>query len=84
MISTDVCSWNPKRGELKVASEFFAGSFPAEVELKSAVSGKVVKFRPIPYGHRLYDEDQYDGEAMAYLPDETGLNVKVLYIYHEW
>lgn len=83
-LNTSQCEFNLKRRELTVASEVFGGKFPGVIELTSDHTGRKVIFRPVQPGHRLYDEDHWDGEQEVYAPLESLPRVESLVVYHAW
>ena len=59
-------SWNSRRRELHGYSEIFAGDFPKEILVVSHHTNRMLTFRPVGPGHRLFDEDGWDGEQQVY------------------
>lgn len=57
-------------------------SFPKELYVQSHISGRTVKFVPVPENHPQFDQDQWDGEAMVYHTTEPHVNVSVLVLSH--
>lgn len=76
------CDFNRERAELSVYSEIFSGRFPPEIDVHSHHTDRVVRFRPVQPGHRLFNEDFWDGEQMVYAPCEPVKNVESLVVYH--
>ena len=60
----------------------WGAKFPSELMVLSHISGRNVKFVPIPPEHPEFDQDQWDGEQMVYYTKESGVNVKTLVLYH--
>ena len=84
MVGLEYCTYDKRGKKLILASEFFAGGFPREIELRSHYTGKVITFIPVQQGDELYDEDGWDGEQCIYRPIQFVPNVDYLIVHHEW
>jgi hypothetical protein len=81
IITTAECQYKKDTGTLvKPHNE----RFPTEVFVVSNVTGRTVRFIPIPMSHPMYDEDGWDGEQAVYQPcaNEAYTNAKVLVLHH--
>lgn len=76
------CSFRKETGVLTVASEFFGGSFPNEVSVRSHVTGNVVRF--VPDEAAAIAAEFWDGEMCEYIPIDPVNNCKRLVIIHEY
>ena len=83
-ISLNLCDYNKDKKKLSFASEYFG--MPNEFFIQSHVTGRVVKFVPVQYGHRLFDEDGWDGEQRVYIPATPEMDCRVDHcvIYNQW
>lgn len=81
-LNTNSCNFDRKRRALTVSSDIFSGIFPREILVSSTHTGRRVIFRPVQPGHRLFDEDHWDGEQAVYIPTEDLPKVECLVVYH--
>jgi len=59
------CEWSAATGVLHLEVNY---RFPKNLTIHSERTGKSIQFMPVPYGHKLFDEDQWDGEMQVYIP----------------
>ena len=83
-VSLQLCDFHKPSRKLTLASEYFAGGFPQEIEIHSHHTGRSVAFRPVQQGDPLWDEDGWDGEQCIYRPIQFVPNVDYLIVHHEW
>jgi hypothetical protein len=81
-ISLKLFDFSAKRKCLSISSDAFAGHFPREINVSSHHTQRVVKFKQVMPGHRLFNEDFWDGEQMVYVPEVAQKNVESLVVYH--
>jgi hypothetical protein len=81
-IPLEYCTFNKETGVLVVASEFFAGSFPTEVSIKSTFTGNVVRF--VKDEAAAIAAEFWDGEMCEYVPIDPVNNCKRLVVIHEY
>ena len=82
LISTNHCSFNKEAKRLSLASELCG--MPSALDVKSNITGKVVRFVVAQPGSRFFDEDGCDGEQQIYVPETPQRNVTHLVIYHQF
>ena len=76
------CSFRKETGTLVLASEFFAGGFPEEVDITSHHTGVTVRFRKdVEAG---IANEFWDGEMCEYIPVDPTNNCRKLVVHHEY
>lgn len=77
-------SYDKKLKQLSIASEYFG--MPKEFFVTSHHTGRTIRFVPIGESHRLFSQDQWDGEQMIYEPaaGEEKCRVETAVVYHEY
>jgi hypothetical protein len=79
-INTADCEFKKARKTLAAPHSLIQGGFPAQVDVKSAHTGKVVTF---VFDHEAAQNAEYwDGEQAEYVPAEPIPNVERLVIYN--
>lgn len=81
-VPLEYCGFNKATGTLVVASEFFGGSFPAEVSVKSHHTGNVVLF--VQDKEAAIKAEFWDGEQCEYIPVNPTNNCNRLVVVHEF
>lgn len=82
IVNLSKCDINRDRGNITLASEYVG--MPREIIIRGAKND--VRFITVPEGHELFDQDQWDGEQMVYIPapgSKCGW-VRSLVIYHQY
>lgn len=82
VINLQDCSFNKDTGRLTLSSEFFGGSFPAELVISSHHTGKGVMF--VQDNTAAERNEWWDGEMYEYLPIESTNNCFGLTIHHTY
>lgn len=83
-IPLKLCEYNKATKTLLLASEYWGGGFPNEVDIKSHHTGKTVHFVRVDEHSPFWDQDGWDGEQMVYVPTEPVPNVVKMAVYHQW
>lgn len=87
-LDLSLCEFHPDRGQLSVRREDLPRDptrcgFPREILVHSHHTGRELLFRPIGPGHRLFDEDYWDGEQQIYEhSDNLVKKVTTLVVYN--
>lgn len=84
MVNLNDLHYCKEKKTLGACSELFAGAFPRDIIVKSHVTGNEVKFSPVGPGHRLFNDDFWDGEMCIYVADVQTPRVDYLYVYHAY
>lgn len=81
-MSTSVFKFDKTRKTLSIPRDsfYYDGRFPVELEVKSAHTGKVVKF--VRDDEAYENNEGWDGEQMEYVPVDSVRNVERLIIYN--
>lgn len=82
IVPLEYCSFNQKAGVLVVASEFFGGTFPKEVSVKSNHTGNIVRF--VQDEEAAVKAEFWDGEQCEYIPVDPTNNCNRLVVIHEY
>ena len=88
VIPLEHCTYDKlyKQLTISIASGYKPDSETGLIYVISHKTQRVVTFTSVPFGHRLYDEDGYDGEQFVFIPvdGESPCNVDSLIILNTY